>query len=112
MVNQRTMKDEEDSVNCVDVSRCTTWNFIGEEDDGDDDDDGLEAVAKNAIDQLRSEDEEDSVYCVDVSRCTTGSDIGDEDVDDDDDNAHQSPSPCPSATTPDFSEVEAIGALI
>ena len=52
LVNHHTKKDEEDSVNCVDVSQCTTGNNIGNKDDGnDDDDDGLEAVTKNAINQ-------------------------------------------------------------
>ncbi len=52
LVNLHTKKDEEDSVNCVNLSQCTTGNDIGDKDDGnDDDDDGLEAVTKNAINQ-------------------------------------------------------------
>jgi hypothetical protein len=50
-------QDEEDSVNCLNVSQCTTGNKIGDKDDGNvDDDDGLEAVTKNAINQQRSEE--------------------------------------------------------
>ncbi len=57
MVNHHTKKDEEDSVNCIDMSQRTTGNDIGDKDDGNDDnDDGLEAVTKNAIDQQRSEE--------------------------------------------------------
>ncbi len=37
LVNHHTKKDEEDSVNCVDVSQCTTGNDIGDKDDGNDD---------------------------------------------------------------------------
>ncbi len=49
--------DEEDSVNCFDVSQCTTGNNIGDKNDSNNDDDnGLEAVMKNAINQQRIEE--------------------------------------------------------
>ncbi len=52
LVNHPTKKDEEDSVNCVDMLQCTTGNDIGDKDDGNNtNDDWLEAVTKNAIDQ-------------------------------------------------------------
>ncbi len=56
LVNHHTKKDEEDSVNCIDVSRCTTGNDIGNKDDDNVDDNGLEAVTKNSIDQQQSEE--------------------------------------------------------
>jgi hypothetical protein len=55
LVNHHTKKDEEDSVNSINVLQCTTGNNIGDKDDGNDDDnDGLEAVTKNAINQQQS----------------------------------------------------------
>jgi hypothetical protein len=56
LVNHHTKRDEEDSVNCVDMLQCTTGNDIGDKDDDNiDDDNGLEAVTKNAIDQQQCE---------------------------------------------------------
>jgi hypothetical protein len=57
LVNHRTKKDEEDSVNCINVLQCTTGNDIGNKDGSNDDyNDGLEAVIKNAINQQQSEE--------------------------------------------------------
>jgi hypothetical protein len=57
LVNHHTKKDEEDSVNCIDMLQCTTGNDIGDKDDSNDDNDnGLEAVTKNVIDQQQSEE--------------------------------------------------------
>jgi hypothetical protein len=57
LVNHHTKKNKEDSVNCVDLLQCTNGNNIGNKDDGNDNnDDGLEAVTKNAINQQRSEE--------------------------------------------------------
>ncbi len=52
LVDHHTKKDEEDSVNCINVLQCTTGNDIGNKDGSNNDyDNGLEAVTKNVIDQ-------------------------------------------------------------
>jgi hypothetical protein len=57
LVNHHTKKDEEDSVNCVNVLRCTTGNDLGNKDDGNNDNNNrLEAVTKNAVNQQQSEE--------------------------------------------------------
>jgi hypothetical protein len=57
LINHHTKKDEEDSVNCVNVLGCTTSNNIGNKDNGNDNNNNwLEAVTKNAINQQQSEE--------------------------------------------------------